>query len=111
MFPVWLRFRGGKGVATGVGAFLAVAPKAVAIVLLVFAITLAVSRYVSLASVLATAFFPLAVWILYGYDYGPLLIALIVAAALLIILKHRDNIRRLLAGTEHRFELKRGVKA
>src|SRR5208337_4024749 len=58
MFPVWLGFRGGKGVTTGVGVFIGLAPKAVLIVLGVFAVVLAISRYVSLASIIATAAFP-----------------------------------------------------
>src|SRR5882672_5892899 len=57
-FPIWLRFKGGKGVATGVGAFAALAPKAVLVALVVFAAVIIVSRYVSLASVVASAVFP-----------------------------------------------------
>ncbi len=111
MFPVWLRFKGGKGVATGVGAFLALAPKAVVMVLLIFVAVVALSRYVSLGSIAATAAFPAMVWLLYRYEAGPLVMAAVLAAAVLIIYKHKENIRRLLAGTENRFELKRGAKA
>ncbi len=111
VYPAWLRFKGGKGVATGVGAFLAVAPAAVAIVLVIFVVVVTASRYVSLASISATAAFPLFAWLIYRYGASPWFFAVTVAAAALIIVKHKDNIRRLLAGTEHRFELKRGAKA
>jgi glycerol-3-phosphate acyltransferase PlsY len=111
MYPVWLRFKGGKGVATGVGAFLALAPKAVVIVLVIFVAVVALSRYVSLGSIAATAAFPAMVWLLYRYEAGPVVMAAVLAAAALIIYKHKENIRRLLAGTENRLELKRGAKA
>lgn len=106
VFPVWLKFKGGKGVATGVGTFLALAPKAVLIVLVIFALIVAAFRYISLGSIIATAAFPVFAWFLYRNQQSPAVFAATVAAAALIILKHHQNIRRLLAGTEHRFELK-----
>lgn len=111
MYPVWLKFKGGKGVATGVGAFLAIAPMAVAGVLVIFLVVVAVFRYISLGSIVATAAFPVFAWALYRYQSSPGALAIMGGASLLIIYKHKDNIRRLLAGTEHRFELKRGAKA
>lgn len=108
VFPVWLKFKGGKGVATGVGAFVALAPKAVLVVLVIFVVLVAVFRYVSLGSIVGAAAFPLLVWLLYGYRSSPPVLALVGGASLLIILKHKDNIRRLLAGTEHRFQLRKG---
>jgi len=106
VFPVWLKFKGGKGVATGVGAFIALAPKAVLIVLLIFVVIVAAFRYISLGSIVATAAFPLFAWLLYRYQATPAVFAAMVCASALIIAKHHENIRRLLAGTEHRFELK-----
>lgn len=106
IFPVWLKFKGGKGVATGVGVFLAVAPKAVLIVLCVFAIIFAISRYVSLASICATAAFPAVAYLFIKDSFDRRLMPFIIAAALLIIVKHHQNIRRLLSGTENRLELK-----
>jgi acyl phosphate:glycerol-3-phosphate acyltransferase len=106
IFPVWLKFKGGKGVATGVGAFIALAPKAVLIVLLIFVMIVAAFRYISLGSIVATAAFPLFAWLLYRYQASPAVFAAMVVASALIIAKHHQNIRRLLAGTEHRFELK-----
>lgn len=106
VFPVWLKFKGGKGVATGVGAFIALAPKAVLIVLLIFVVIVAAFRYISLGSIVATAAFPLFAWLLYRYQASPAVFAAMVCASALIIAKHHENIRRLLAGTEHRFELK-----
>jgi glycerol-3-phosphate acyltransferase PlsY len=106
VFPVWLKFKGGKGVATGVGTFLALAPKAVLAVLVIFAVLVAAFRYISLGSIVATAAFPIFAWLLYRNQQSPAVLAATVAAAALIIVKHHQNIRRLISGTEHRFELK-----
>ncbi len=106
VFPVWLKFKGGKGVATGVGAFLALAPKAVLIALVIFVAIVAAFRYISLGSIVATAAFPIFAWLFYRYQASPAVFAAMVCASALIIAKHHQNIRRLLAGTEHRFELK-----
>jgi glycerol-3-phosphate acyltransferase PlsY len=103
VFPVWLKFKGGKGVATGVGVFLALAPQAVGMVLIVFLLIFVAFRYVSLASIVATALFPAATAILLGRSSFPLL-PFVCAASILIIAKHYANIRRLLSGTEHRLE-------
>jgi glycerol-3-phosphate acyltransferase PlsY len=103
VFPVWLKFKGGKGVATGVGVFLALVPQAVAIVLVIFVLIFALSHYVSLASIIATASFPVVTVILLRRQ-AYWLMPFIVAAAVLIIAKHYTNIRRLLSGTEHRIE-------
>jgi acyl phosphate:glycerol-3-phosphate acyltransferase len=110
VFPVWLRFRGGKGVATGVGAFVAIVPKAILLALVVFAALFAAFRYVSLASIAAAAALPLFVYLLYVRPGLPMVsvLAAAVAASLLIIARHNQNISRLLANTEHRFYLKRG---
>ncbi len=102
MFPVWLRFRGGKGVATGFGVFLVAAPLAALAAITVFALVLAATRYVSLASVLGSASFPFFAWYLVHGDKPAFFIAVQAAVASLIILKHHQNIRRLLSGTESR---------
>ncbi len=107
VFPVWLKFKGGKGVATGVGSFLALAPKAVLIALVIVAAVVIAFRYVSLGSILGAAAFPVFAWLLNGEKNSPGVLAAMIAASALIILKHHANIRRLLAGTENRFELKR----
>lgn len=103
MFPLWLRFKGGKGVATGFGVFLFAAPPAALAAITVFAITLVLSRYVSLASIIGAAAFPAFAWFTVHGAKSAFFIAVQIAVALLIILKHHQNIRRLLSGTENRF--------
>jgi acyl phosphate:glycerol-3-phosphate acyltransferase len=103
MFPVWLRFRGGKGVATGFGVFLVAAPLAALAAITVFAIVLALTRYVSLSSILGAGSFPVFAYFTVSGPRPAFFIAVQITVALLIILKHHPNIRRLLAGTEHRF--------
>lgn len=102
MFPVWLGFQGGKGVATGFGVFLVAAPLAALAAITVFALVLAGSRFVSLASILGAASFPAFAWFLVPGDKPAFFIAVQAAVAFLIIAKHHQNIRRLLAGTESR---------
>jgi acyl phosphate:glycerol-3-phosphate acyltransferase len=104
IFTIWLRFKGGKGVATGCGAFLAVAPVAVLITLVVFILTVVLTRYISLASILATATFPL--WAYFQHHPGEVLIWAMLGSALIVAM-HHQNIRRLLTGTEHKFEMSR----
>jgi glycerol-3-phosphate acyltransferase PlsY len=103
MFPVWLGFKGGKGVATGLGVFLALTPKVVLIAVVVFAVIVALTRYVSLGSILGTAVVPVALWWLARDRFSPLALALCAVVALLVVIRHHQNIGRLLAGTESRF--------
>lgn len=98
-WPVFLRFRGGKGVATGLGAFLALIPWAVGPAALLWIAVTAVSRYVSLASVVACLSLPVAAWV---FGYPPYTVGAAVLAALIIVWRHRENIARLVSGTEHR---------
>jgi glycerol-3-phosphate acyltransferase PlsY len=107
MFPVWLHFRGGKGVATGFGVFLVAAPPAALAAITVFVLILLLSRYVSLASILGSASFPFFAWFMVSGERPPFYIAVQALVALLIIAKHHQNIRRLLAGTESRLGVKR----
>jgi len=102
VFTVWLRFKGGKGVATGCGAYLALSPAAVLTTLVLFALILILTRYISAASIGATAFFPF--WA-YLYGMPSLAIFCSVLGALLIIAKHHQNIRRLFSGTESKLVL------
>jgi acyl phosphate:glycerol-3-phosphate acyltransferase len=108
VFPVWLRFRGGKGVATGLGSFVVLVPKTVLVMIGIFLAIFVAFRYVSLASILAVALFPLVAWTLHQYGTPPQMLALLAASSLLIIAKHHANIRRLLAHTEPRFHWSRG---
>ena len=103
MFPVWLKFRGGKGVATGFGVFLVAAPWAALAAISVFALVLFLTRFVSLASILGAASFPLFACFMVVGERPPFYIAVQFTVAMLIIVKHHQNIRRLLTGTESRF--------
>ena len=100
-WPVWLKFKGGKGVSTSAGMLLGIAPAAVGVGFLVFAATVALTRFVSLGSILAAIAVPAAYLWLEGPD-NRLLAGALVLMGLLVVAKHRANIRRLLAGTEPR---------
>ncbi|HUA99637.1 MAG TPA: glycerol-3-phosphate 1-O-acyltransferase PlsY [Terracidiphilus sp.] len=103
MFTVWLRFRGGKGVATGFGVFLVAAPWAALSAFGLFLLILAACRYVSLASIAGAASFPFFAWLMVRGARPPFFLAVQFLVALLIIAKHHQNIKRLMAGTESRF--------
>ena len=101
VFSVFLRFKGGKGVATALGVFLALAPLAVAAALALFVALMMIWRYVSLGSISAAAIMPLAVFMLGG---SRVLVVVTLIIALIVIVRHHENIRRLFAGTENRFK-------
>ncbi|MFN0088077.1 MAG: glycerol-3-phosphate 1-O-acyltransferase PlsY [Blastocatellia bacterium] len=106
-FPVWLKFKAGKGVATGLGVFLAIVPWAVLAAFAVFAVLFWRTRFVSLGSIAAAAFIPAWTWGMHTWgealpDFAPIMAALCASSAV-IIAKHAENIKRLLAGTENRF--------
>jgi acyl phosphate:glycerol-3-phosphate acyltransferase len=109
MFPVWLRFKGGKGVATALGVFCVLFPKAILIALAIFILVVATTRYVSLGSILGAIAFPVAAYFIEHPDSVSLVLASLVALA--VILKHHENIGRLLAGTENRFGGKKSSPA
>lgn len=104
-FPVWLGFRGGKGVATAAGFFLALCPLALLGSLTLFLLVVAFSRYVSLGSLAAAASIPLLVYLLWAPPHAPPHIVTFgaLAAALLVVYQHDANIQRLVEGTEPRF--------
>jgi glycerol-3-phosphate acyltransferase PlsY len=102
MFTPWLGFKGGKGVATAVGAFAAMAPRAVLVSLALFVLLVVITRYVSLGSTAGAAVFPVAAYWMYPAMRNALVICLIGLSALLIMVRHRANIQRLLAGNENR---------
>jgi len=103
MFPVWLGLRGGKGVATAFGAFLVMAPAAAGGALVVFVLVFALGRYVSLASIVAAAAFPLFAYLTAPWARTYLIMAIIGIVSGLVLVKHQQNIVRLMAGTEYRF--------
>jgi len=107
MFPVWLGLRGGKGVATAFGVFVVLVPYAALGALAVFVIVFALGRYVSLASVLAAAAFPLFAWLSAPWARSYLILSIVGIVSGLILVKHQQNILRLMAGTEYRFGSKK----
>lgn len=116
IFSPYVGFKGGKGVATAAGMFLALAPVAVAVSLVVWGATLWLTGYVSVASLTAAVLFPLWVWLTGGRGGEPTdsrvyTFWAAVALALLIVYSHRHNIRRLRDGTENRFRTRKGVAA
>jgi glycerol-3-phosphate acyltransferase PlsY len=112
IFPVFLGFRGGKGVATGVGVYLALAPFSVLSTLVLWAVVVYCSRFVSLGSIIATAAIPLWTILFYGFIRpSPHLTALIligVAGCALIVARHYENIQRLISGTENKIGQRAG---
>ena len=107
-YPIWLRFKGGKGVASALGVFLALTWPSALCILSVFILVVAMTRYVSLASIIAAASLP--VFALYFVpQHSPIAVAGFFFITLLIIAKHHQNIRRLIAGTESRFSSRKAV--
>jgi glycerol-3-phosphate acyltransferase PlsY len=109
IFPVWLAGRGGRGVSTAAGAFLLICWPAVTAAMVVWLIVAVLSRYLSLASILAAASLPFLTYILYAPGHAPSHVVSIGTAfsSLLVILKHRPNIGRLMDGTENKFSFRR----
>jgi acyl phosphate:glycerol-3-phosphate acyltransferase len=101
LFPIWLKFRGGKGVATSLGAFLLITPKSILCMVGIFILLAIAFRYVSLGSIAVAAAFPLLAWAL-GEYHEPVELLIIATVSALVIWKHRQNINRLTHGTESR---------
>ncbi len=104
VWPIFLKFKGGKGVATSLGVFLILAPIPMVITLFIWVIIVAIFRYVSLASMVSGVFLPLLIWARYRFGFR-FYISLI--AGILLIIKHKSNLRRLLAGTENKIGSKK----
>jgi glycerol-3-phosphate acyltransferase PlsY len=109
LYPVWLKFRGGKGVATSLGAFILLTPKSILCMVVLFLIIAVAFRYVSLGSVAVAAAFPLLAWALHEYA-DPRQLVLIALVSALVIWKHRQNIGRLATGTESKLGTKSGTE-
>ena len=112
VFPIYYSFKGGKGVLVGAASFLAVDYKVFLALLAIFAVILALSKYVSLVSIISTAYCPLATllmsWLIDGYSFGRSFLYLIMSLpmAAMVIWMHRSNIQRLLDGNENKFSFK-----
>jgi acyl phosphate:glycerol-3-phosphate acyltransferase len=104
VYPVWLRFRGGKGVAVGAGVAIGLVPWAALVLVSVWVVIVALTRYVSLASIVVAAAFAPVVWA-FGYDAATIGFAAVVGAA--VIWRHRSNILRLVRGEELRLDFRR----
>jgi glycerol-3-phosphate acyltransferase PlsY len=111
VFPVWLGFRGGKGVASALGVFLALSWPSAVCILGVFLVIVLLTRYVSLASIVAAATLPLFAFVFFLRRPDAIVVGGFVLISLIIIVKHHANIRRLLSGTESRFGAKSSQKA
>jgi glycerol-3-phosphate acyltransferase PlsY len=109
IYPIWLAGRGGRGVSTAAGGFLLICWPAVMAAIVVWLVVVAISRYVSLASILAAASLPFLTYILYSPGHAPSHVVSVGTAlgSLMIILKHRPNISRLIGGTEDKFSFRR----
>jgi glycerol-3-phosphate acyltransferase PlsY len=108
-YTCWLKFKGGKGIATTAGVFLALAPWALLIALVVFILAVVVTKYVSVGSIAAAIALPVTVWVMPPHN---LLLGIVsTALGLLAIYKHKGNIQRLLAGTENRLGRKKFPEA
>lgn len=103
-YTCWLKFKGGKGIATSAGALAALVPVALVIILIIFILLFAITGYVSLGSIAASAALPVATWLTKG---SVTMIAVTTAMAILAIYKHKANIQRLLNGTESRIRFRK----
>lgn len=104
IFPVWLRFKGGKGVSTALGVFLALSPRAALAALAIFIVTFLLTRYVSLSSILAAIALPFLTLLLSPGVHTLLFRFVLFCCSFLVIFKHKSNIARLLRGAEYRFD-------
>jgi acyl phosphate:glycerol-3-phosphate acyltransferase len=110
LFPVWLKFRGGKGVATSLGSFILLTPKSILCMVGLFLLIAVAFRYISLGSVAVAAAFPLLAWALHEYADSRQLI-FVALVSVLVIWRHRQNLRRIAAGTESKLGTKSETKS
>ena len=105
-FPLWLRFKGGKGVATSAGALFGLTPLATMVAVVVWIVTFEITRYVSVASIVAALALPFAVLVITQLNpaHGFLLFYFSICLAAIVVLRHRSNMLRLIRGTEQRFD-------
>ncbi|MEW6618107.1 MAG: glycerol-3-phosphate 1-O-acyltransferase PlsY [bacterium] len=104
IWTIFLKFKGGKGVATGLGVFLGLTPIPVLIALLVFLLVVAISRYISIGSIIAAILIPV---LLLFFKEEPEIIIFALVISWLIVIRHIPNIKRLITGQEHKFDIKK----
>jgi acyl phosphate:glycerol-3-phosphate acyltransferase len=109
MFPAWLGFKGGKGVATGLGVFLPICPEAIGAAVILWILVVLFWRYSSLGSIVAAVALPILMYLLYapGHAPSPWVTVGTILISVLVLTKHRPNIERLVAGTENRLNFRR----
>lgn len=109
IFPLWLKFKGGKGVATGLGALLPICPEAVGVAAILWVVIVLFWRYSSLGSIAASVALPILMYIFYAPGHAPTPFVTVgtILISILVIVKHRHNIERLVAGTENRLKFDR----
>jgi len=107
-YTCWLKFKGGKGIATTAGVYLALAPWAVLVALVIFILAILLTKYVSVGSISAAVALPVTVWVMTPHN---LFLGIVTTAlGVLAIYKHKSNIQRLMAGRENRFGKKKEAK-
>lgn len=104
-FPVWLKFKGGKGIATSAGVIVAVAPLCILVAAMVWGLSMVISRIVSLSSILAAVAVAVSAWIFYSENI--ILAVILTILGVVAVIRHKSNIQRLIKGEEHRFGKKK----
>jgi len=107
IYTFWLKFKGGKGVATGLGVLIAIAPKLLIIAIVFFILAVVITKMVSLGSILAALSLPASFFIFYNIKEDNILFGFLIVVSIFIVLKHKSNIKRIFTGTESKISFKK----